>query len=115
VREFSAARTMIQELANNIPQGELRDNFLKQALAAIPVAPALTPRGIAKKEFGGLTAREREIAVLVVQGKSNREIADELVISEKTAERHIANILLKLGFKSRTQIGVWATEMGLDK
>ena len=115
VREFSAARTIIQELANNVPQGELRDNFLKQALASIPATPALTPRRIAKKEFGGLTVREREIAVLVTQGKSNREIADELVISETTVERHIANIFSKLGFNSRTQIAVWTVEKGLGR
>jgi DNA-binding CsgD family transcriptional regulator len=114
-REFSAARTMIQELANNVPQGELRDHFLKQALAGIPATPALTSRRIAKKEFGGLTGREREIAALVAQGKSNREIADELVISEPTVERHIANIFSKLGFNSRTQIAVWAVEKGLGK
>lgn len=115
VREFSAARTMIQELANNVPDAALRDHFLKQALATIPAAPVLTPRRIAKKEFGGLTAREREIAVLVAHGKSNREIAAELVISETTVERHIANIFSKLGFNSRTQIAVWAVEKGLGK
>jgi DNA-binding NarL/FixJ family response regulator len=115
VREFSDAQTIIQELANNIPDAALRDHFVKQALASIPAAPALTPRRIAKKEFGGLTARERGIAALVAQGKSNREIANELVISEKTAERHVANILSKLRFKSRTQIGVWAAEKGLGK
>lgn len=115
VREFSSARTIIRALAENIPDAALRDNFLRQALAAIPAAPALTARQIAKKEFGGLTAREREIAALIAQGKSNRAIADELVISEKTAERHVANILSKLGFNSRTQIAVWAAEKGLDK
>jgi DNA-binding CsgD family transcriptional regulator len=114
-REFSSARTIIQDLADRVPEGALRDNFLKQALAALPAAPALTQRQIAKKEFGGLTAREREIALLIAQGKSNREIADELVISETTAERHVANILSKLGFNSRTQIAVWAVEKGLGK
>jgi DNA-binding NarL/FixJ family response regulator len=62
-----------------------------------------------------LTAREREIAALIAHGKSNREIADKLVISETTAERHVANILSKLGFNSRTQIAVWAVEKGLSK
>jgi ATP/maltotriose-dependent transcriptional regulator MalT len=115
VREFSSARTMIQELANNVPDAALRDHFLKQALVEIPSAPALTPRRIAKKEFGGLTAREGEIAALVAQGKSNREIADKLVISETTVERHIANIFSKLGFNSRTQIAVWIVEKGLGR
>jgi DNA-binding CsgD family transcriptional regulator len=115
VREFSAARTIIQELANNLPDAPLRDHFVKQALSMIPAVPPLTPRRIAKKEFGGLTAREREIAALVAQGKSNREIADELVITKTTVERHIANIFLKLGFNSRTQIAVWALEKGPRK
>ncbi|MGE5327273.1 MAG: helix-turn-helix transcriptional regulator, partial [Deltaproteobacteria bacterium] len=114
-REFSAARTIIQDLANTVPEGALRDNFLKQALAILPAAHVPTPRQAAKREFGGLTSREREIATLIARGKSNREIADELVISENTAERHVANILAKLGFDSRTQIAVWAVEKGLDK
>jgi ATP/maltotriose-dependent transcriptional regulator MalT len=114
-REFSSARTIIQDLAKNVPDAALRDNFLKQALAIIPAAYVPTPRQAAKREFGGLTAREREIAALIAQGKSNREIADALVISETTAERHVANILSKLGFNSRTQIAVWAVEKGLGK
>ncbi len=58
---------------------------------------------------------EREIAALVARGQSNRGIAEALHISEKTAERHVANILSKLGFDSRTQIAVWAAEKGLGK
>ncbi|MFI9592304.1 ATP-binding protein [Nonomuraea sp. NPDC052265] len=54
-----------------------------------------------------LTAREREIAELVARGLSNRAIADELVISPATAARHVANILGKLGFSTRTQIAAW--------
>lgn len=113
-REFSAARSVIQDLADRTPEGPLRNNFAKQASAFLPAVPALTPRQVAKKEFGGLTAREREIAALIAHGKSNREIADQLVISETTSERHVANILSKLGFNSRTQIAVWAVEKGLS-
>ena len=51
-----------------------------------------------------LTAREREIAELVAAGKTNKEIAAELVISRRTADAHVQNILAKLGFSSRTQI-----------
>ncbi|TDC90304.1 tetratricopeptide repeat protein [Nonomuraea deserti] len=54
-----------------------------------------------------LTTREREIAELVARGLSNRAIADELVISPATAARHVANILSKLGFSTRTQIAAW--------
>ncbi|MPY79464.1 MAG: LuxR family transcriptional regulator [Actinophytocola sp.] len=54
-----------------------------------------------------LTSREREIAQLVAQGMSNRDIAASLVISPRTAEKHVEKILTKLGLSSRTQIGVW--------
>ncbi|MGE5139239.1 MAG: helix-turn-helix transcriptional regulator [Rudaea sp.] len=114
-REYSSARSVIQDLADRAPEGPLRDNFVKQASAALPPLPVLTPSRAAKKEFGGLTAREREIAALIAQGKSNHEIAETLVISETTAERHVANILSKLGFNSRTQVAVWAVEKGLAK
>jgi DNA-binding CsgD family transcriptional regulator len=55
-----------------------------------------------------LTAREHEIVVLIERGLSNRQIADELVISVATAARHVANIFSKLGFTSRTQVASWA-------
>ena len=56
-----------------------------------------------------LTPREHEIVLLIAQGLSNKEIADELVISPATAARHVANILGKLGFTSRTQVASWAS------
>jgi non-specific serine/threonine protein kinase len=62
-----------------------------------------------------LTAREREIAILIAQGKSNGEIADELVVSKRTVEKHIANILSKLGVTGRTQIVRWVIQSGLLK
>ncbi|MFB9200869.1 LuxR C-terminal-related transcriptional regulator [Nonomuraea spiralis] len=68
-------------------------------LPAAPVAPAV--------QDSRLTAREREIAELVARGLSNRAIADELIISPATAARHVANILGKLGFSTRTQIAAW--------
>jgi predicted ATPase/DNA-binding CsgD family transcriptional regulator len=57
-----------------------------------------------------LTTREYEVAGLIAQGKSNREIAEELVLSKRTVEKHVANILSKLGVSSRTQIVRWAME-----
>jgi DNA-binding NarL/FixJ family response regulator len=78
-------------------------------------APPLSPRQATKQEFGGLTPRERQVAALVAQGKSNREIADELVLSERTVENHVGNILSKLDFGSRAQIAAWAVEKGLGK
>lgn len=57
-----------------------------------------------------LTRRETEIARLVAQGMTNREIAASLVIAQRTAEGHIEHILTKLGFNSRSQIAVWVGE-----
>jgi DNA-binding NarL/FixJ family response regulator len=51
--------------------------------------------------------------VLVAQGKANKEIAGELVISERTARTHVSNILAKLGLSSRTQAALWAVREGL--
>jgi non-specific serine/threonine protein kinase len=60
-----------------------------------------------------LTRREHEVAALIAQGHSNRQLAQDLVISERTAEHHVENILAKLGLDSRTQIGVWAVQHGV--
>jgi predicted ATPase/DNA-binding CsgD family transcriptional regulator len=60
------------------------------------------------KGAGLLTPREREVAALIAQGKTNREIAIMLVITERTADTHVQHILNKLGVRSRTQIAGWA-------
>jgi serine/threonine-protein kinase PknK len=57
-----------------------------------------------------LTRRERQIAELIHQGLSNKEIANSLVISRRTAETHVEHILVKLGFTSRTQVAGWVGE-----
>ena len=62
-----------------------------------------------------LTRRQREVAELVAQGKSNREIAAALVISDHTAERHIENILRSLRLNSRVQIATWFLEDGSQR
>ncbi|HET8567667.1 MAG TPA: helix-turn-helix transcriptional regulator, partial [Candidatus Limnocylindria bacterium] len=58
-------------------------------------------------------SREREIAGLVALGLTNRQIAGELVISAATVDRHVANILVKLGAHGRAQIAAWAVAEGL--
>jgi DNA-binding NarL/FixJ family response regulator len=60
-----------------------------------------------------LTARELEVLRLVGAGRANKEIAAELLISERTARTHVSNILGKLGLSSRTQAALWAVREGL--
>ena len=63
-----------------------------------------------------LTRREREVAILVAQGMTNREVAARLFISERTAESHVEQIRGKLGFHSRSQIAAWvaAQDLAID-
>ena len=75
----------------------------------LPQARALVERLAVR---GRLSPREQEVASLIAGGASNREIAGTLVVSERTVETHVQNILVKLGFRSRTQIASWATGDG---
>jgi len=112
---FATAQELIEDLAAPITDTALRAHFLQQATTLLPRQEPLSPRRAAKRTFGGLTEREREVAVLIAQGKANREIAEILVVNYRTIEKHIENILSKLGFTSRAQIAVWATEKGLGQ
>jgi DNA-binding NarL/FixJ family response regulator len=60
-----------------------------------------------------LTPREREVLALVAEGASNRQIAEMLMVSERTARTHVSAILSKLGLVSRTQAALWAVREGL--
>jgi len=60
-----------------------------------------------------LSEREKQVTSLVAQGLRNRAIGEELQISERTVEAHIARILAKVGYHSRTALAVWAFQQGL--
>ena len=62
-----------------------------------------------------LTQREAEVLSLIAQGLSNREIADRLVISPKTAEHHVSQILSKIGARSRAEAAAFAASHNLDE
>jgi DNA-binding CsgD family transcriptional regulator len=113
--EFSAAQEAIHRLAAGAPDESLRRDFAARAMATMPRLPAPSPAQVEKKRFGGLTARERQVAALIARGRSNREIADELVVGVRTVEAHITRILNKLGFASRAQIAAWSVEKGLAR
>ena len=57
-----------------------------------------------------LTRRESEIADLIARGLSNKDIAEKLVISPRTAEGHVTHLLHKLGFESRARVAAWVAE-----
>ncbi|WP_062432522.1 response regulator [Herbidospora daliensis] len=85
------------------------DVFLDTAVARRLAQKMRSPQsGVA-----ALTSRERDVLVLVAKGRSNREIAAELVISERTARTHVSNLLGKLGLRSRTQAVLVAMREGL--
>ncbi|OAS22080.1 DNA-binding response regulator [Paenibacillus oryzisoli] len=63
--------------------------------------------------FGSLSEREREVLALIAKGFSNREIAEQLVISVKTVESHKSNVMEKLGLKTRPELVKYAAKKGL--
>jgi predicted ATPase/DNA-binding CsgD family transcriptional regulator len=104
---------------DNVPQLWARGAALSPEAAigmaleppAAPAEPA--PAAAAATPPSSLTPRELEIAALVAGGRSNKAIAEELVISPATVARHIANIMAKLGFRSRAQIAAWIADRRL--
>ncbi|MEU6751689.1 response regulator transcription factor, partial [Spirillospora sp. NPDC046719] len=86
-------------------------------LGAAPLARRISERarraGLSGPAGGPLTARESEVVRLLARGRSNREIAEELVISPKTASVHVSNILAKLGVASRGEAAAAARDRGL--
>jgi non-specific serine/threonine protein kinase len=106
--QLEATQDIVGELAAALPD-ELRDVFLSRVTALLPSKWARPPQ----RHGPLLTARERDVAILVARGLSNRDIAQTLFVGERTVETHVGNILGKLGYRSRAQIATWATETRL--
>ena len=94
--EFHAASTVFEQLG-----------------AAPDLARATALMGVAPRSAGPLTPREVEVLRLVATGKTNRAIAADLFLSEKTVARHISNIFLKLNVSSRSAATAYAYEHDL--
>ncbi|MCC4313871.1 response regulator transcription factor [Streptomyces malaysiensis] len=85
------------------------DVFLDPAVARQLTQEIVSP----PTGLSALTSRERDVLILVAQGCSNQEIADDLIISERTARTHVSNVLRKLQLTSRTQAALVAVRQGL--
>jgi DNA-binding CsgD family transcriptional regulator len=108
------ARAALTETEFQAEQAAGRAMSLAQAVAYAQNLPLKPDRALASREMpDGLTQREREVAAMIGQGKTNGEIATELVLSKRTIETHVSNILSKLGLSSRGQIMLWAIDRGL--
>jgi DNA-binding NarL/FixJ family response regulator len=82
-----------------------------------PASRGIEPAWMARdsrcsKPRTSISGREQEVAALIAEGLTNREIAETLVISERTADTHVQNILGKLGLASRAQVAAWYVEQG---
>ena len=91
----------------------LSDEEEHEPPALVAVLHQEQPPSAADEPTERLTAREQEIALLVARGLTNRQIAQELSISERTAANHVGRIFKKLGLYSRAQIATWATQRRL--
>src|SRR5260370_33388619 len=105
---------MLEDLASSLPDETLQQHFLQHADALFPRSRQPSPHRLTKKTFEGLTQRECAVAALIARGKSNREIADALVVAPRTIETHISSILSKLACTSRTQTALGPTEQDLS-
>jgi DNA-binding CsgD family transcriptional regulator/tetratricopeptide (TPR) repeat protein len=106
---LASSRQAAAELAGSLPEGPLRRGFLERLARLVPARSGSVGQGVA-----GLTGRELQVLAMLAQGKSNRSIAEELVVSERTVETHVSSIFRKLGLSSRTQVVAWAFERSPD-
>ncbi len=104
----------LYEAIRSVAQGDayiqpsLLSKLLQEFRQLLEVGHSVT----APVEFG-LTQREKEIVNFIACGKSNRDIAGKLYISEKTVKNHVSSILRKMGLEDRTQVAVYAYRQGL--
>ena len=118
--EAARARVLIGVACRDLgdrDSGELELDAARAAFRELGAAPDLAALeaivGGERAAAGGLTAREREVLGLIASGKSNRAIAADLVISEKTVARHVSNIFAKLDVSSRSAATAYAYEHDL--
>jgi DNA-binding NarL/FixJ family response regulator len=117
VYDAARARLLIADACASLGDADAAAMESDAALAALTSLGCPTPSDArsetATPHPGGLTARELEVLVLVAQGKTNRAIANELFISEKTVASHVSHIFTKLGVASRSAATAYAYDHDL--
>jgi DNA-binding NarL/FixJ family response regulator len=107
----NVARARLLEALRAVAAGEsLLDSKVTKGLLDKLMAARTAP-----DDDGELTAREREVLVLIAEGATNKEIAAKLVVSDNTARNHVSHILSKLGFSRRSEAAAYAVKKGLVK
>jgi DNA-binding CsgD family transcriptional regulator len=92
--------------------GETTLEGFERPVVAVNVDGAISPV-LDSRPREVLSRREQEVARLVAQGRTNRQIAEQLVLSERTVEAHLAHICAKLDVRSRVQVAAWAIDLGM--
>ena len=119
---FERAYEHVENTAEHLANESLRDVYVKDGFCVSEIREAAARYGLGRgalspsdsaDRLAGLTPRELEVLTLVAAGRTNREISDELYISEKTVARHLTNIFNKVDVESRTQAAAWAFRNGL--
>ncbi len=113
LREWSEARDIIAKLAATIDETALREHFLQAALQSFPVEKPQSARRAAAEKYNGLTEREIEVLRAVAQGLTDAQVAERLVISQRTVHSHLNSIYSKLGITSRSAATRYAIEHNL--
>ena len=106
-------------LLKDTEAGELCKAIKAAAAGKVQLSPEASTRLMKALQAGDpleeLTERELEVLIALSQGKSNKDVADQLCVTEKTVKTHVSNVLSKLGVKSRTQAALYAWQTGLVK
>lgn len=100
----------VEELLSAIRQVARGETFLPPPILHELVSSTATAPFLSRTGLEPLTEREREVLGLLAQGLSNKDIAQELYLSVRTVEGHLANVYGKLHLKSRTEAAVWAAQ-----
>jgi NarL family two-component system response regulator LiaR len=98
----------------NQGKAQLHPEIAKKLMSAVADQGTSESASQARTPIADLTERELEVLRWIAGGLNNREIAEKLVISEKTVKTHVSNLLGKLGLDDRTQAAIWALKHGLD-